>query len=269
MLESLNRAPQPVENPKVIAITGATSGIGWATALLAASLGHQVVAIGRRADRLDELVAASADLFGEIMPVVADVTNPDQMQEAAALALAQFNRLDVLVANAGLGHRGSLVDAAWPDLADVLRVNIDGVLHSVRAFVPPMRASKGGHIITISSVLGPVPAPNAAIYSASKAAVDSIAQALRMELKNDNIWVTNVWVGQTHTEFAQKRRGHAGKVASRFPTMAPERVAGQVIRATQRRQRIVIIRPIDRVMVMGGRFFPRIMDRILLKIYGD
>lgn len=269
MQESTIFRPKPVDNPKVIFITGATSGIGRATALLAASLGHQVAAIGRRTDRLDELVAAAEGMFGKLLPLPADVTNPDQLQNAVALTLAEFNRLDVLVANAGLGHRGALVDANWSDLEAVLRVNIDGVLHSIRACVPAMRAGNGGHIITTSSVLGPTPAPYAAIYGASKAAVDSLAQALRMELKTDNIWVTNLWVGQTHTEFAQKRRGHSGKVASRFPTMNPEQVAAQIIRAMERRQRTVIIRPIDRMMIMGGRFFPRLMDRILLKVYGD
>lgn len=268
MLE-IERPAKPVENPKVIFITGATSGIGRATAMLAAAMGHHVAAIGRRAERLDEMVSESDGLFGEILPLVGDVTQPNDMQRCAASTLAHFNRLDILVANAGLGHRGALIDADWQDIEDVLRVNIDGVLHSIRACVPAMRASRGGHIITVSSVLGPVPAPYAATYSASKAAVDSYAQALRTELANDDIWITNMLVGQTHTEFATKRRGHSGKVASRFPTMTPERVAGQIIRTLEHRRRSVVIRPIDRAMIVGGRFFPRIMDRILLRIYGS
>ncbi|PJF41868.1 MAG: hypothetical protein CUN55_11135 [Phototrophicales bacterium] len=269
MLIGTERSASPVQNPKVIMITGATSGIGRATALLAASLGHQVAAVGRRSERLEALVTETKDMFGTVLPLTADVTMPEQMQKAVALTLAEFNRLDVLVANAGLGHRGSLVDSEWSDLEAVLRINIDGVLHSIRACVPAMRATQRGHIITISSILGPVPAPYAAIYSASKAAVDSIAQSLRIELKNENIWVTNFWVGQTHTEFAEKRLGQSGKVASRFPTMTPERVAGQIVRAIERRPRTVVIRPIDRFFVLGGRLFPRLMERILLKVYGN
>lgn len=265
----LNRTPssQAGESPRVVLITGATSGIGRATALLLAALGHRVAAIGRREERLVELKDAAKELPGEIFPLTGDVHDGAGMVKIAAETLAHFGRLDVLVANAGLGHRGALVEADWEDIETVLRTNIDGVLHSIRACVPPMRAGNGGHIITISSVLGPLPAPGAAVYSASKAAVDSLAQALRMELKPDNIWVTNILVGQTATEFSQKRRGTKGKVAGKFPTMTPEKVAAQIVWAMNRRRRTVIVRPIDRVVVVGGRFFPWVMDRIMARIY--
>ena len=206
-------------------------------------------------------------MFGPLLTVVADVTDSNQMLSAVAETLATYNGLDVLVANAGLGYRGPLVEADWNDLETVLRTNIDGVLHSIRACVPAMRASAGGHIITISSILGPIPAPNSAIYSATKAAVDALAQALRMELGPYNIWVTNLLVGQTHTEFAQKRRGAAGRVASKLPTMTPEKVAAQIAWAMERRKRSIILRPIDRGIVVFGRLFPWIMDRILYRTY--
>jgi short-subunit dehydrogenase len=261
------RPDRPVENPKVVFVTGATSGIGKATALLLAALGHQVAVTGRREDRLAELKTESENLLGEILPLVVDVRDGVAMQKAAAEALAHYNRLDVLIANAGLGQRGLVVDSNWQEIETVLRTNIEGVLHSVRACVPPMRASGGGHIITISSVLGPIPAPGAATYSASKAAVDSYARALRTELKPDNIWVTNILVGQTHTEFSEKRLGESGRVASKLPTMTAEQVALQIVRAMERRKRTIILRWIDRFMVAGGTFFPWIADPILAKIY--
>lgn len=262
-----SRQPRPVEHPKVVLITGATSGIGRATALLLAALGHQVAAMGRRQERLAELVAESEELLGNILPLQGDVRQAADMQRVAAETLAHFNRLDVLIANAGLGQRGPLVEADWDDLEPVLRTNIDGVLHSVRACVPMMRAGGGGHILTISSVLGPVPAGGSAVYSASKAAVDALARALRMELRPDNIWVTNILVGQTHTEFAEKRRGQSGKVARKLPTMSPEKVASQIAWAMERRQRTVILRLLDRLIVLTGKFLPWVMDRILARIY--
>jgi short-subunit dehydrogenase len=267
--ESLNRPrpDRPAKHPKVVLITGATSGIGRATSLLLAALGHQVAAVGRREERLIDLRQAGEALMGEILPLPGDVTDGDLMSRLAAQALAHFGRLDVLVANAGVAFRGSTVDADWLDLETVLRTNIDGVLHSVRACVPVMRAGRGGHIIMVSSVLGAAAAPGAAIYSASKAAVDSLAQALRMELRPDNIWVTNLLVGQTHTELAAKRRGSAGKVGGKFPTMKAEKVAAQIVWAMERRRRTVIIRPIDRLIVLGGRFAPRLTERILYRIY--
>lgn len=253
---------------RVVVVTGATSGIGRATALLFASMGSNVVGIGRREDRLQALAAEAETLPGTILPFVGDVTDPATVKRAVADTLAEFNRLDILIANAGLGHRGRLASAEWHDLETVLRVNIDGVLHSVRACVPAMRASGGGHIVMVNSVLAAMPAPGSAIYAASKAALSSIAQALRMELRDEGIWVTDVLVGQTHTEFAEKRRGRSGSVARKLPTMTPEKVAAQLVRATEQRRRTLILRPLDRLMVMTGRFLPWVMDRILLRIYG-
>lgn len=256
--------------PRVLFITGGTSGIGRAAALLFAALGDHVAVTGRRADRLADLSAEveQKKLPGRLLPLEADVTDPGAMQRAAALALAEFNRLDVLVANAGIGQRGPLVEAAWSDLETVLRTNIDGVIHSVRATVPALRASGGGQIVIISSILGPVPAPYSAAYSASKAAVDALGRALRGELKPDRIRVSVLWVGQTNTEFSEHRLGQPGRVASRWPTMTPEQVAGGIARALERHPRTMTLRPIDGLFVWGGRWFPALMDRLLARIYG-
>lgn len=267
-LLQLPRPDIPPENPLVVLVTGATSGIGRATALLLVALGHRVAALGRRDERLEELENDCEGLLGDILTIRADVTDGEGMLRSATAALTHFGQLDVLVANAGIGHRGAVVEADWDNVQTVLRTNIDGVLHSVRACVPAMRASGGGHILTVSSVLGPVPAPYSAIYSMSKSAIGSLTQALRMELQADNIWVTNLVLGQTHSEFAQQRLGHSGKVASKFPTMKPETVAKHIVKALERKKRTVIIRPIDRLIVVGGRFFPHLMDRILARVYG-
>lgn len=264
---SRERPSQPTKNPKVVMVTGATSGIGKATVKLLVALGHRVVATGRRTERLDDLQAECEGMLGDLLTVVADVTVSEQMMSAVGETLATFNRLDVLVANAGLGYRGTLVEAEWSDLETVLRTNIDGVIHSIRACTPAMRAGGGGKIITVSSIVEAVPAPGAAIYGASKAAVGSLAQALRMELRADNIGVTNMLVGQTHTEFAEKRRGVSGKVASKVPTMTPEKVAAQIVWAMERNKRSVIMRPLDRLIVMGGRFLPWMMDRVMYRVY--
>lgn len=258
------------DDPQTFLITGGSSGIGRAAALLFASLGHNVAVTARRIDRLHELQAEAeqAELPGPILPLEADVTDATAMQRAAALTLAEFNRLDVVIPNAGLGHRGAVVDSDWADVETLLRTNIDGVLHTVRAAVPGMRASGGGHIVLISSILGPVPAPYSGIYSLSKAAVDALGRSLRGELKADKIHVTVLWVGQTHTEFAEKRLGRPGMVATRWPTMTPEQVAGGIARALERRPRTMAIRPIDSAFVWVGRWFPPLMDRLLARIYG-
>jgi short-subunit dehydrogenase len=260
----------PDEPPKTILITGGSSGIGRASALLFAALGHNVAVTARRADRLEHLKkeAEAKNLPGKILTLEADVTDAGAMRRAAALALAEFNHLDALVANAGVGHRGALVDSGWDDIETTLRTNIDGVMHSIRAAVPAMRASGGGHIILISSILGPVPGAYAGVYSASKAAVDALGRALRGELRADHIHVSVLWVGQTDTEFAEKRLGQPGRVATKWPTMTPEQVAGGIARAFERRPRTMTLRWIDRLFVWAGRNFPALMDRLLARVYG-
>ncbi|MBN1201916.1 MAG: SDR family NAD(P)-dependent oxidoreductase [Anaerolineae bacterium] len=261
----------PDEPKRTLLITGATSGIGRAAALLFAAMGHNVTATGRRADRLDALKQEAEDknLSGTIFTVQADVTDAAAMKRAAALTLDEFDRLDVLVANAGRGHRGALVESDWSGIETVLRTNIDGVIHSVRAAIPAMRAGGGGHIVLISSILGPVPAPYAGVYSASKAAVDALGRSLREELRADHIYVSVLHVGQTHTEFAEKRLGTPGRVASRWPTMSAEQVAGGIARALERKPRTMTLRWIDRLFVLIGRGFPALADRLLRRVYGS
>jgi short-subunit dehydrogenase len=236
-------------------------------ALAFAQRGDHVAASARRLDRLDSLVAAAKGVPGQIIALDGDVTSESDMQSAANEIENQWGRLDVLVANAGLGQRGSIVDSEWNDLETVLRTNVEGVLLSVRAAVPLMRKSGGGHIITVSSVTAIAVPPYATVYGASKAALSALARGLRLELAPDHIWVTNVIMGQTATEFAEKRRGQSGRVAERLPTMSAAFAAQRIVRETDRRRRTVILRPLDRLIVLAGAFLPGLIDRILMRIY--
>ncbi len=253
---------------RVILITGASSGIGRATAQAFAQEGEHVAALARRTDRLEALAASCAGLPGEVLPLTADVTRPADLEHAVAAAVARWGRLDVLVANAGLGHRGALVEADWGDLETLLKVNIEGVLHSIRAAVPAMRqGGHGGHVILISSISGVAPAPYAALYGASKSFVNGLARALRYELDGDGIRVTTFIVGQTHSEFAQNRLGRPGRVAGKLPTMRAEQVARRIVWASARRRRAVIMRPLDALFVLGATVAPGLLDRLQQAVY--
>lgn len=254
----------------VVLITGASSGIGYATALAFARQGAHVVATGRRADRLATLereVNSLSGAHGGILAVIADVQKAEAMRNAVTQAVERFGKLDILVANAGIGQRGGITEASWSELETVLRTNIDGVLHSVRAAVPAMRAGGGGHIILISSVMSNMPAPYAATYAASKAFINNFANSLRLELESDNIYVTNMLMGQTHTEFAEKRLGKSGRVASRLPTMTAEQAAEAIVRASHNRPNTVVLRWLDRLIILGNTIAPWLMGRIARRLY--
>jgi short-subunit dehydrogenase len=259
-----------VQNHRVVLITGASSGIGYATSLAFARQGAHVVAVARRVDRLADLEREVTNLsipHGDILTVVGDVQQAEGLQGAVDQAVQRFGRLDVLVANAGIGQRGSMTDAPWSDLETVLRTNIDGVLHSVRAVVPAMRKSGGGHIILISSVMSNMPAPFAATYAATKAFISNLADSLRLELEADGIQVTNVLVGQTHTEFAEKRLGKSGRVASRLPAMTADQVAAAIVRASQTRRNTVVLRWLDRLIILGNMLAPWLVGRMARRLY--
>ena len=181
--------------PQVALITGASSGIGRAAALVFVKHNLHVAGVARRSDRLAELraeVEALPNPHGEFLPIEGDVTQAESMQAAVQQTMERFGRLDVLIANAGVGYRGAVVEAEWDDLNTLLRTNIDGVLHSIRAAAPAMRQTGGGHIIVISSVTYNLVSPYAAPYAASKAFVTSLAHSLRLEL-DGRMALAQVW----------------------------------------------------------------------------
>jgi short-subunit dehydrogenase len=254
---------------QVVLITGASAGIGYATALAFARRGSHVIATARRAERLSALantIDALPKPHGDILTVTADVTDADAMQRAVAQGVERFGRLDVLIANAGLGQRGPLADAPWDDIEIVLRTNIDGVMHSIRAAIPAMRQSGGGQIVLISSVAGLVALPYATTYGATKAFVSSLARSLRLELESDHIGVTDMLVGRTETDFNANRRGSA-RSNSNLPAMTAEKVAAAIVKAVDRKQQTVVLRPFDRLILLGNTLAPWLIARLAKRQY--
>jgi short-subunit dehydrogenase len=256
---------------RVALITGASSGIGYASALAFAREGTDVAVTARRADRLAQLQAAVDALpepRGKLLAITADVTGAAAMQAAVAATVARFGRLDVLVANAGVGIRGALADADWADAETLLRTNIDGVIHSIRAAVPALRQSGGGYIIIISSVTANMPSPYTALYGASKAFVSSLARSLATELAGDQIIVADMRVGRTQTEFSEKRLGKSGRATSGGPSsMSADRVAEAVVRASRGKGGVVALRWVDRLIMLANTLAPGIVARFAVRQY--
>ena len=252
---------------KVALVTGASSGIGRATVLAFAREGIHVAGVARRTERLAELETETAALPGEFLAIVGDVTQAESMDSAVQQTVQRFGRLDYVVANAGIGQRGAVADADWQDIETVLRTNIDGVLHTIRAAVPALRESGGGHIVIISSIVYNLVSPFAATYAASKAFVSSMAHSLRLELEVDSIGVTDVLVGRTHTEFNEKRLGEGKRTGGGIPTMTPEKVAAAIVRAVERKPRRVTLRFFDRLVIWGNILLPDVVGRLAKRQY--
>lgn len=255
---------------KVVFITGASSGIGRATALAFAKAGYHVAGTARRAEKLQSLqeeIDALPASHGNFLPLTGDVSDAQSLIDATAKTVDTFGRLDILVANAGVGHRGSLVDSDWDGLQTLLRTNIDGVLHSIRACVPHMRKNGGGHIMTISSVAYNLISPYAASYAASKAFVTSIASSIRIELESDNIKVSDFLVGRTESEFNEKRLGEGARKCGGLPTLTADDVAEAILKTAKSPKNTVILRFFDRLIVLGNRLIPGIIGALAKKQY--
>ncbi|MFZ4815396.1 MAG: SDR family NAD(P)-dependent oxidoreductase [Phototrophicaceae bacterium] len=258
-----------MNSPRVVLITGTSSGIGYATSLAFLKRGDHVIGTARDLASLDGLVAEANALptpHGEFVPLAADVRDPVAMQAAVEQAVARFGRLDVLVANAGVGHRGGVTEAKWEDVELLMQTNIYGVLHSIRAAVPAMKISGGGQIVLLLSVTYNMTVPYAAYYAASKAFVTSIGRALRLELEADKIGVIEMIVGRTDTSFNQNRLGGA-RTGDGIPRMKPEQVAEGIVKAINGRRRWVALRFFDRLTIFANIFFPEYIGRVALRQY--
>ncbi len=187
--------------PKVVAITGASSGIGEATALRLAAEGADVVLGARREQPLKDLQARIAEAGGQAACVPTDVRRHQDMDRLVALACERFGRLDVLVNNAGVmpvSPIGDLKVSEWDDMIDV---NIRGVLYGIAAALPIFQQQGAGHIINLSSTAALQLAPAMAIYAAAKQAVATISEGLRQEM-GGAVRVTVIYPGMTNTNFA-------------------------------------------------------------------
>ncbi|MFD3479054.1 SDR family oxidoreductase [Streptomyces sp. NPDC058695] len=187
---------------KVVAITGASSGIGEATALLLAERGARLVLGARRSERLEELVARIEKAGGEAAQIRTDVTRLDDVRALVGLAGERFGRLDVLISNAGVGTISPLDDlrtAEWDHMVDV---NIKGVLHGIGAALPVFRAQGGGHFVTTASTAAFRVAPAMAVYAGTKIAVRAICEGLRQEA-GPTVRVSTVSPGVIDTDFPE------------------------------------------------------------------
>ncbi len=185
---------------KVVVITGASSGLGEATARLLSAQGATVVLGARRVDRLQTLVAELIAGGGKALALATDVTQAAQVKALVDAAVQTFGRVDVMVNNAGLMPHSPLERLKISDWDQMIDVNLKGVLYGIAAALPHMQTQKAGHIINVSSVAGHKVRPGSAVYAATKHAVLALSEGLRQEVKPYNIRTTVVSPGAIDTE---------------------------------------------------------------------
>lgn len=229
---------------KLALITGASSGIGKATAEAFANLGINLILCGRRLDRLYEIQEALSEKV-KVNILTFDVRKREEVEKALHTLPEELQAIDILVNNAGNAHGLNPIQDGNPDDWDaMIDGNVKGLLYVSKTIMPWMIARQKGHIVNISSIAGKATYPNGNVYCASKAAVEAISEGMRLDLNPHGIKVTNVAPGAVETEFSLVRfKGddkRAEAVYKGFIPLTPQDVAESITFAVTRPAHVVV-----------------------------
>ena len=253
---------------KVAVVTGASSGIGEATARELAWRGAAVVLVARSGEKLAVLERGISASGGRAVSVPTDVSDVGSVRTMVERAVDEFGGVGVLVNNAGLGLSGRVAELRAEDLRYVFEVNLIGALNCIQAVLPHM--SPGGRIINVSSVVGKRAIPKVGGYCATKSALNALTDALRVEVAGKGVTVTSVYPGTTSTAFKENSRRTGDEERGWRPGgVTPEKVAEKIARAAEKGDRDVYVTFRDRLFVAGTALFPGLADRILRFVTKD
>ena len=250
---------------RVVAITGASSGIGRATALRLARDGAAVAICARRLDRLEAAAAEISAAGGQALPMVADVTRAAEMEAFVARTIERFGRLDVMICNAGFGVAGAIDQVPPEQMQKLVDINYTGTYHAIRAALPVFRRQHAGHLVIVSSIVGKRGVPYMGAYAATKFAQVGLAECLRAELAGTPIHVSVVYPVSTETEFFDVMVGETGAPVSRAfgPRQPVDTVADAIARAIERPVAEVYPHRWSRGLAIMNALAPAFTDRFV------
>lgn len=249
---------------KTALITGASSGIGAATARELARRGLRVLLVARRQERLQALGEEIQAAGGQAQIIPADLSALDERQRLFEQVQKMVGSPDVLVNNAGFGWYGYYTQMPWEIALEMLQVNVAAVMHLTRLFLPGMQARRSGHIINVGSISGSLPNQGIAIYSASKSFLDAFTTSLYRELFGGPLRVSVVRAGPVTSEFYQNARERPGGLpvpAERFAVSA-EQVARSIGNLLQHPRRVVYVPGVLRLAPWLEILFGWVIDRL-------
>jgi len=240
---------------RVVVITGASSGIGAATALRCGEAGMRVVLAARREDVLRDIAARVEAAGGEALVCPTDVRDRAQIERMAHAAEARFGRVDVLLANAGIGYAQALALVPHETIDATVEVNLLGVIRSAKAVLPGMIERGSGHVITVSSVAAGLAVSRASVYAATKAGVHRFCESLRREVGRHGIYVTDVLPGVIDTPMTERLSG--------WPKAPVAGVADVIVGVMRRPRRWVVTPWWYHAALAANRLAPWALDAVL------
>jgi short-subunit dehydrogenase len=249
---------------RVVAITGASAGIGRAIAMRLARDGASLAICARRGDRLDTVAKEITQAGGTSLPFVADVVQDGEMRAFVDRTVSRWGQLDVMICNAGYGVYGTIDQVAPEKMKAMMEVNYLGTFNAARAALPIFRRQSRGHIVIISSIVGRRGVPYVGGYAATKFAQVGLAESLRAELVGSGIHVTVVYPISTATEFQEvmvRESGFATRAAG--PRQSADKVAEAVVRAIERPVPEVYPFRLSKGLAVINAIAPGLADRIV------
>lgn len=245
-----------LKNKKVL-ITGANRGIGLELAKEIVRKEGIVILTGRNKNQLKEQAATLSNDKQSCIYQVIDVSDIDSIIGGVTAIIEKVGSIDILINNAGVAHPNLFINQPLKNIEEEFSINTMGAIRMMKAILPFMLEQKEGTIVNISSVLGKIPLPGEASYSASKAALLSFSTAIREELKSSNIKIISVLPGLTKTDM-----GNTFKLAN-VPLQKPTDVAYEIVRGIEKGKKEIICGIFNRI---GAKFFPRLTFRNLNRI---
>ncbi|WP_068691239.1 SDR family oxidoreductase, partial [Thermobifida halotolerans] len=251
----------------VVVVTGASSGIGRATARMFAKKGAAVVLAARRGEALEAAAEECRAAGAEALPVVTDVTDYESVRELARRTVERHGRIDVWVNNASVTVFGPFTDVPLEDFRRVIDVNLMGYVHGARAVLPYLREQGRGVIVNVSSIVGVVAQPYTHAYGMAKFAIRALSASLRQELRlegNRKIHVCTVLPATIDTPLFQHAANYTGRKAVAMPPVySAERVAHTILDLVRWPRREVVVGPAGRSFVTQSKIAPGLTERLM------
>ena len=254
---------------KVVVITGSSSGIGKATAQAVGRQGAVVVINGRNPDKLRATERWLQPECKQVVAVRADIASVDGAQHLINTVLEKCGKIDILINNAGMSSRGYFETLAPSVMDDMVRINLLGCLYPTRFALEALKQTRGS-VVFVSSVAGIRGLPETSLYCASKMALTSVAESLRVELSGDGIHVGIVYVGVTRNDPGKQVIGPDGTMITlqqrdQHRAQAPEQVAAAILGLVRRRKFKKVLTPLGKLNALANVLFPRWVDKLLIR----